>query len=164
MRVYEKPCESSYWLILLMFHKNRSICLYWTTLSGFVCCHLNEDLFTLYKNINTKMWKELKISEQTYFIYCDFEENTRDITFMLYDFKIIWCQSVAFEDAKHKVKVKTFKHTYFHIQSAFTKMQVLSVETTRQQTVTYILCQSRWNRHLLNLKQYVKNICMYIRT
>lgn len=51
------------------------------------------------------MWKLVKILEQTYFIYCNFNVNKQEVDFILYDLKETWSQTLTLQQVKQKVKV-----------------------------------------------------------
>lgn len=60
---------------------------------------------TVSKDRITKMWKLVEINQQTYFIYCNFNDNTQEVTFILYDLKETWSQRLSLTDVKQNVKV-----------------------------------------------------------
>ncbi|XP_037826596.1 uncharacterized protein LOC119614549 [Lucilia sericata] len=68
------------------------------------------------------MWKLVEISQKSYFIYCDFNTNTQQVIFILYDLKEAWSQTLKLEDVKRKVKLlnKRFDFNEDNIKEALT--------------------------------------------
>ncbi|XP_065364318.1 uncharacterized protein LOC135957498 [Calliphora vicina] len=101
------------------------------------------------------MWKLVEISQQTNFIYCNFNDNTQEVTFILYDLKETWSQRLSLTDVKQKVKLlnKRFDFSEDNIKEAFTSDAPQSAAIEEQAHTSAINVDTC----ILKLKYRVKN-------
>ncbi|KAM7348828.1 uncharacterized protein ACRADG_008014 [Cochliomyia hominivorax] len=103
------------------------------------------------------MWKLVKISQQTYFICCDFNSHKQDVTFILHDLKETWCQTLTIIEVKQKVKLlnKRLDFSEDNIKEAFTtdSLQSAVIEESSNTSTVASNCENC----LLKLKYRVKD-------